>query len=137
MTTPNGCLSALVIVALIGWSLLVGGVLAFGWMGTEIVGAAVGLIFGETDAARQTLSDVTGFLRTLGFGVLALIWALGAVCLVGLWFMLARLARALPERGGFDLGRAHTPAPRQMKDVTPARGSLPPPDSERRARDSS
>jgi hypothetical protein len=142
--SPKGCLSTSFVLLLAAWSLLVGGLVVAGWLGAEILDFALRVLLGGDGHAARIARDLLEALRTIGFGMMAGIWAIGAAVLGALWVAFRRGAAQQrmmtdsPLRRGrvIDIevveidDRVARPgtAPPGMKDVTPRRpDELPPP----------
>jgi len=131
--SPQGCLSAFFVGLILVWSLFIGAFITAGWLGAEIVEFVAAVFLADAAGARRAGESVLQFLRTLGFGVFAAIWALGAGVLVLLWFAALRGAKASEDaasRTRIDIEVTSFPPPHEMKDVTPrAPGRDGPPES--------
>lgn len=127
----QGCLAALFIAILVAWSLVVGGIVTAGWLGAAVIEFLVAVVLADAQAARRAADGLVQTLRSLGFGVLAVIWTIGAAVIALMWFAIARGSQRV--RTIVVAGEAHeirldaTTRPAEMKDVTPPRDRLPPP----------
>ena len=120
--SPQGCLSAFFVGMILVWSLFIGGFIAAGWLGAEIIEFVTALFFADAAGARRASESVIQFLRTLGFGVFAAIWTLGTGVLALLWFAALRGARTSDGAATatrIDIELANFPPTHEMKDVTP------------------
>lgn len=122
--SPQGCLSAFFLGLLLAWSLVVGAFMTAGWLGAEVIEFVSSLFFADLAGARRASEDIIQFLRAIGFGVFASIWALGAGVIVLFWFASLRGARQTEEarrHARIDIDVVTFPPDHEMKDVTPGR----------------
>lgn len=129
--SPQGCLSAFFLGLILAWSLFVGAFIVAGWLGAEIVELLAALFFADVDGARRASEGLLQFLRAIGFGMFAAIWALGVAVLALLWFAALRGARQAPadrQDLRIDIQVIDVPPERELKDITPGRddGGRPP-----------
>lgn len=120
--SPQGCLSAFFAGMILVWSLFIGAFITAGWLGAEIIEFFTAIFFADAAGARRASDSVIQFLRALGFGVFAAIWALGTAVLALLWFASLRGAKTSAgstSRTRIDIEMANFPPTREMKDVTP------------------
>jgi len=123
--SPQGCLSTVFIGLILLWSLFIGGFMAAGWLGAEILEFFARLLLADADGARRSSESIMQFMRTLGFGVFTAVWAVGTGTLALLWFMARRGARSVADGqvdSMIDIEIRSFPAPEEMKDVTPRNG---------------
>lgn len=120
--SPQGCLSAFFVGMILVWSLFIGAFITAGWLGAEIIELFAAIFFADADGARRASDGVIQFLRTLGFGVFAAIWALGTGVLALFWFAALRGAKtseSTASRARIDIEMTDFPPTHEMKDVTP------------------
>lgn len=120
--SPQGCLSAFFVGMILVWSLFIGAFITAGWLSAELIELLTAVFFADAEGARRASENVIQFLRTLGFGVFAAIWALGAGVLALLWFAALRGAKSSEDaasRARIDIEVTNFPPTHAMKDVTP------------------
>jgi hypothetical protein len=108
------------ISAILVWTLLSLGA----WAAVSVSGDLLQAIAGWTASDAPAVAWIFLFLQGVGFGVVAVVWALGTATLGFLSVVGRRLARSV-ELGPYAGARAwedrYEPDPRAMKDVTPPR----------------
>jgi hypothetical protein len=118
-------ISVFTFIAIAFWSLLSLGAWAVFSLGGDLVHSQLDWIFfGDPDAV-PVASSVFRFMQNLGLGLVAFIWAAGALLLWLTGFVLRRLVQSatvvtIRDPGWVDADRADG-YERPMKDVTPPR----------------
>jgi hypothetical protein len=127
--SAKGCLTLAIVLVIAVWTAIMGGLIAAGMVGIELLEWVIKAVFGDTPEATRAIDAILGFVRGSAGGFLGLIWGIGTAALIALWLVAWRSARDVRKSGSITVrvgGDAR--AFREMKDVTPDGDLLPPPD---------
>lgn len=118
------------IVAAAFWTLLSLGVWAAVEIGGDLLYASIDWLFAGNREFVAVVGSLIRFVQGLGVGLILVIWLLGCVAIGAIGLFLRRVALQLevgPPDPLWDARSVWSDQPRPMKDVTPSRDRLPPP----------
>ena len=81
------------------WTAIMGGLIAAGMVGIELLEWVIKAVFGDTPEATRAIEAILGFVRGSAGGFLGLIWGIGTAALIALWLVAWRSARDVRKSG--------------------------------------